>query len=174
MADKACCSDLETQKLSAVNMSLLFVCAADWQYLCKWSRRGQGAGLGTAELVTWSRSSFHPCGLVWTSSSQSAGVSPQEGLWALWTWPPSFGGESECSCEDTSCAVPVLHRTQELFSGCCIHPYNSAYRDNSEAEAYSYSTYLYSTAKSATHSGVLGQQQETELAPLHMVQCSSR
>lgn len=72
-----------------------------------------------------------------------------------------------------SCAVPVLHRTQELFSGCCIHPYNSAYKDNSEAEAHSHSIYMYSIAKNATHSDVLGQQQERELAPLQVVQCSS-
>lgn len=96
----------------------------------------------------------------------------QEALWALWTWPPRFGAESECSCEDTSCAVRVLHRTQELLSGCCIHPYNSAYRDSSEAEAHSYSIYLYSIAKSAAHSGALGQQQqEKELH--HCTRCSA-
>lgn len=64
-------------------------------------------------LLNWRRAprhSFGPCRLTWSSGSLGAGVSPQKGLWALWMRPPCFGGEREHSCEDASCAVPVLHR----------------------------------------------------------------
>lgn len=170
MAVKASCSDPETQRLSAVKMSLLFV---------------QHTGSISASKIeegTRCRSGYCCVGNMIPGTAfthvdlrelAALRVSPQEGLWALWTWPRCFGGESDCSCEDTSCAVPVLHRTQELFSGCCIHSYNSAYRGNSEAEAHSYRIYLYHIAKSATHSGALGQQQERELALMQVVWCSS-